>query len=105
MLGDAGANALGAHARRRRRREPAAARRGSPSWPAIVALTAASEKVSFTKVIERTPPLHWLDMLGRRPAPARRAAPAGGQPGSSGRRARGPGDRTACRPGDGCQPP
>jgi hypothetical protein len=35
----------------------------------IAGLTAASEKVSFTKVIERTPALHWLDMLGRRPAP------------------------------------
>ena len=33
----------------------------------IAALTVASEKVSFTKVIERTPPLRWLDMLGRRP--------------------------------------
>jgi hypothetical protein len=39
----------------------------------IIALTLASEKVSFTRVIERTPPLRWLDMLGRRSAP--RAAP------------------------------
>jgi hypothetical protein len=34
----------------------------------IAGLTAASEKVSFTKVIARTPALNWLDMLGRRPA-------------------------------------
>jgi hypothetical protein len=34
----------------------------------IAGLTAASEKVSFTKVIERTPALRRLDMLGRRPA-------------------------------------
>jgi hypothetical protein len=34
----------------------------------ITGLTAASEKISFTKVIERTPALRWLDMLGRRPA-------------------------------------
>jgi hypothetical protein len=66
MLGDAGANALGAML--------GAAATGLPR-PARVALlagiaglTAASEKVSFTKVIERTPALHWLDMLGRRPA-------------------------------------
>jgi UDP-GlcNAc:undecaprenyl-phosphate/decaprenyl-phosphate GlcNAc-1-phosphate transferase len=73
MLGDAGANALGAML--------GAAAAGA--WPrparaaalaAIVGLTAASEAVSFTKVIERTPPLRWLDMLGRRPA-ALTAAP------------------------------
>ncbi len=66
MLGDAGANALGAML--------GAAATGLPR-PARIALlagiaglTAASEKVSFTKVIERTPALRWLDMLGRRPA-------------------------------------
>jgi hypothetical protein len=68
MLGDAGANALGAML--------GAAAAGSLPRPArvgllagIVALTVASEKVSFTKVIERTPTLRRLDMLGRRPAP------------------------------------
>jgi hypothetical protein len=67
MLGDAGANALGAMLG-----AAAAASLPRPGRIAvlagIVALTAASEKVSFTKVIQRTPPLHWLDMLGRRPA-------------------------------------
>jgi UDP-GlcNAc:undecaprenyl-phosphate/decaprenyl-phosphate GlcNAc-1-phosphate transferase len=68
MLGDAGANALGAML------GTAAAvtlpRSGRVAVLAgIVALTAASEKVSFTRVIQRTPPLHWLDMLGRRPGP------------------------------------
>jgi UDP-N-acetylmuramyl pentapeptide phosphotransferase/UDP-N-acetylglucosamine-1-phosphate transferase len=79
MLGDAGANALGAML--------GAAAAVSLPRPArigllagIVALTAASEKVSFTKVIERTPPLRWLDMLGRRPqAPAPPAPPAKSQ--------------------------
>lgn len=67
MLGDGGANALGAML--------GAAAAGSLPRPGragllgvIVALTLASEKISFTKVIERTPPLRWLDMLGRRPA-------------------------------------
>jgi hypothetical protein len=75
MLGDAGANALGAML-------GAAAAASLPRsgrvavLAGIVALTAASEKISFTKVIQRTPPLHWLDMLGRRPA----AVPAGGSP-------------------------
>ena len=77
MLGDAGANALGAML--------GCAAAASLSRPArvallagVVALTAASEKVSFTKVIERTPALRWLDMLGRRPAvavPAQRRDP------------------------------
>jgi UDP-GlcNAc:undecaprenyl-phosphate/decaprenyl-phosphate GlcNAc-1-phosphate transferase len=65
MLGDCGANAVGAML--------GAASAGLPR-PARIALlagitglTAASEKVSFTKVIERTPALRWLDMLGRRP--------------------------------------
>jgi len=68
MLGDCGANALGAML-------GAAAAAGLPR-PARIALlagiaglTAASEKVSFTKVIGRTPALHWLDMLGRRSVP------------------------------------
>ena len=78
MLGDSGANALGAML------GVAAAsslrRQARFSVLAVVAgLTAASEKVSFTKVIARTPPLHWLDMLGRRPAPAQ-AAPAQAAP-------------------------
>ena len=65
MLGDAGANALGAML------GSAAAGLPRPARIALLAgiagLTAASEKVSFTKVIERTPALRWLDMLGRRP--------------------------------------
>jgi UDP-GlcNAc:undecaprenyl-phosphate/decaprenyl-phosphate GlcNAc-1-phosphate transferase len=68
MLGDAGANALGAML--------GAAAAQALCRPArvgllagIVALTVVSEKVSFTKVIESTPALRRLDMLGRRPAP------------------------------------
>ena len=69
MLGDAGANALGALL-------GAAAARSLPRrarlalLAGIAALTVASEKVSFTKVIAASPPLNWLDMLGRRPAPS-----------------------------------
>jgi UDP-GlcNAc:undecaprenyl-phosphate GlcNAc-1-phosphate transferase len=82
MLGDCGANTLGAML------GAAAAGLPRPARIALLAgitgLTAASEKVSFTKVIERTPPLRWLDMLGRRPAapvvkvliPAQRGDPA-----------------------------
>jgi hypothetical protein len=33
----------------------------------LAGLTAASEKVSFTQVIQRTPGLRELDALGRRP--------------------------------------
>lgn len=68
MLGDAGANALGAMLGAAAAQTlPRRARLGLLAG--IVALTVASEKVSFTRVIEATPPLRWLDMLGRRPAP------------------------------------
>lgn len=65
MLGDAGANALGALLGlaltvRCSTWSRAAALAG------IAALTAASEKVSFTTVIESTPGLRELDALGRR---------------------------------------
>jgi UDP-GlcNAc:undecaprenyl-phosphate/decaprenyl-phosphate GlcNAc-1-phosphate transferase len=64
MLGDAGANALGAMLGAAAATSlPRPARAGLLAG--IVALTVASEKISFTKVIERTPALHWLDMLGR----------------------------------------
>ncbi|WP_347060579.1 hypothetical protein ABC795_08555 [Blastococcus sp. HT6-30] len=65
MLGDCGANALGAllglrlagaHSR--------GARAGALA--AITALTLASERISFTRVIEATPGLRDLDRLGRR---------------------------------------
>ncbi len=64
MLGDSGANALGAAlgtalALRGGRRA------GAPILAVIGALTLASERVSFTTVIERTPALRWFDRLGR----------------------------------------
>ncbi|WP_214414587.1 hypothetical protein [Sphaerisporangium fuscum] len=67
MLGDAGANALGAllgvaAVAGLRPRARLAVLAG------VVALTAASEKVSFTKVIAGNRVLNRLDMLGRRPA-------------------------------------
>jgi UDP-GlcNAc:undecaprenyl-phosphate GlcNAc-1-phosphate transferase len=66
MLGDAGANALGAMLGAAAAVSlPRPARAGLLAG--IVALSLASEKVSFTRVIGRTPPLRWLDMLGRRP--------------------------------------
>lgn len=66
MLGDAGANALGAML------GVAVAARTGPLGRAgvlavLAALTAASEKVSFSAVIRRTPVLRELDRLGRRP--------------------------------------
>ncbi len=75
MLGDAGANAVGAMlgvglaaALPRPARLVALA--------GIAGLTLASEKISFTKVIAATPALNWLDQLGRRP-PAAPSVPAG----------------------------
>jgi UDP-N-acetylmuramyl pentapeptide phosphotransferase/UDP-N-acetylglucosamine-1-phosphate transferase len=67
MLGDAGANALGALIGLRLATGPSRGRRAA-LLAAVTALTLASEKVSFTKVIEATPGLRELDRLGRRPA-------------------------------------
>jgi hypothetical protein len=72
MLGDAGANGLGALL------GLAATRFGRGTRLAVLAglvgLNGASEFVSFTKVIRETPVLNRLDLLGRRPAPAQAAA-------------------------------
>ncbi len=66
MMGDCGANGLGA----------AVATAAAASWPrtarvlalaGVAALNLASERVSFTAVIERVPVLRRLDQLGRRP--------------------------------------
>jgi UDP-GlcNAc:undecaprenyl-phosphate/decaprenyl-phosphate GlcNAc-1-phosphate transferase len=65
MLGDCGANALGAMLGAAAADLPRSARLALLAG--IAGLTVASEMVSFTKVIERTPALRWLDMLGRRP--------------------------------------
>jgi UDP-GlcNAc:undecaprenyl-phosphate/decaprenyl-phosphate GlcNAc-1-phosphate transferase len=91
MLGDCGANALGAMLGAAAAGLPRAAR--IALLAGITGLTAASEKVSFTKVIESTPALHWLDMLGRRPAdsaprvliPARQDPMAAAGAGTTGR--------------------
>ncbi|MGY1802160.1 hypothetical protein ACI78T_02655 [Blastococcus sp. SYSU D00922] len=67
MLGDAGANALGALLGLRLAAIPGRGPRAG-LLAGVVALTLASEKVSFTKVIEATPGLRELDRLGRRPS-------------------------------------
>ncbi|MBA8955126.1 UDP-N-acetylmuramyl pentapeptide phosphotransferase/UDP-N-acetylglucosamine-1-phosphate transferase [Actinomadura namibiensis] len=75
MLGDTGANALGALlglAAARLGRGPRLA-----AFAGVAGLNLASEFVSFTKVIASTPALHRIDMLGRRaPAPVPAPAPA-----------------------------
>jgi hypothetical protein len=67
MLGDCGANALGALVGLRLARVGGRGAR-TGLLAAIVGLTLASEKISFTKVIEATPGLRELDRLGRRPS-------------------------------------
>jgi UDP-N-acetylmuramyl pentapeptide phosphotransferase/UDP-N-acetylglucosamine-1-phosphate transferase len=67
MLGDCGANTLGGLLGLRLASIPARAPRAG-LLAAVVALTLASEKVSFTRVIEATPGLRELDRLGRRPS-------------------------------------
>lgn len=68
MLGDCGANGLGAGVG-----TVAAAALPRPlrliALAGVVALNLASERVSFSAVIDRHPPLRWFDQLGRsRPA-------------------------------------
>lgn len=66
MLGDAGANPMGAVA-------ATLAVVALPAWGVVayaaivLALNLTSERVSFSKVIDATPPLRWFDGLGRRP--------------------------------------
>lgn len=67
MIGDGGANALGALLGLR------LAMAGGPGWrrgllAVLVGLTAASERVSFTDVIQASPVLRRVDGLGRRSA-------------------------------------
>ncbi len=65
MLGDSGANALGAVLGLGLAASTGRAGRAA-LLAVLLALTAASERVSFTALIERTPALRHLDMLGRR---------------------------------------
>ncbi|WP_222269497.1 hypothetical protein [Modestobacter marinus] len=67
MLGDCGANAVGALLGLRLAAVPGRGTRAAV-LAVVTALTLASEKVSFTRVIESTPGLRELDRLGRRPA-------------------------------------
>ncbi|MFI0479808.1 hypothetical protein [Actinomadura sp. 9N215] len=75
MLGDTGANALGALL------GLSATRLGRGPRLAVLAglagLNAASEFVSFTKVIAGNPVLNRIDLLGRRPAAVPSPAPSG----------------------------
>jgi hypothetical protein len=73
MLGDSGANALGALLGLSAAHLPRTARLGLLAG--VTALNAASEVVSFTKVIQATPALRWLDQLGRRPVVVPEARP------------------------------
>lgn len=66
MLGDTGANALGA-ALATAYVGRAGLRGRAAAAAALLALTLASERVSFTKVIESTPVLRELDQWGRAP--------------------------------------
>ncbi len=104
MLGDAGANAYGALI------GLALATRTGPWRRAAIlvglgALTTASEKVSFTKVIEATPVLREIDALGRR-TDGRDAGSASGAGGAEvGRAADGPAGTGSAAYGPDAAPP
>ena len=93
MLGDAGANAIGAMLGVAATALPRPAR--AAALGVVVGLTAASERVSFTKVIERTGLLRWLDRLGRRPAEPLAAGPRAAEPRAQARAATEAADGTA----------
>ncbi len=65
MLGDCGANAVGALLGLRLAAVPGRRARAG-ALAVVIGLTLASERVSFTRVIEATPVLRDLDRLGRR---------------------------------------
>lgn len=65
MLGDVGANAVGALVGTALASQRCAYARALAALTGT-ALVLASERVSFSRLIERTPVLHTLDMLGRR---------------------------------------
>lgn len=67
MLGDTGANVLGGVLGLIVVLECSRATR-NVVFIALIALNLASELVSFSRVIDRVPPLRWLDQLGRAPA-------------------------------------
>ena len=69
MLGDTGANALGAALGVALAASRFAVVRLA-ALGAVIALNLASERVSFTAVIDGTPQLRWLDGWGRRTDPA-----------------------------------
>jgi len=65
MLGDAGANALGAVlGLTLLQRHPG---RHRTALAVLVALTGVSEVVSYSRVIDAVPPLRWVDRAGRLP--------------------------------------
>ena len=67
MLGDGGANSLGAVLGVAAARRLPTRRSRAQALAGLVALTAASEVVSFSRVIDAVPPLRALDRLGRLP--------------------------------------
>jgi hypothetical protein len=67
MLGDSGANGLGAVLGLSLVQRLGARRRRAGALVLVTALTAASEVVSFSAVIDAVPPLRALDRLGRLP--------------------------------------
>jgi hypothetical protein len=89
MLGDAGANAMGAFA-------GYLLARSAPLWLlgalalVLLALNLVSEGVSFSSVIERVPFLAWIDGLGRLPAETARDGAESGIVEDDGARAGGP---------------